>query len=101
MIVIVLFTIASCTKKSVPTADKKPVAEVAVDGAAVFSQNCARCHGATGVEGRAPNLSHLDYSHDEIVDKVKNGDGRMPAFVNKLSAKEINAVADFALHLKK
>ena len=94
---VVLLVIASCTKKAAPTAAKEP----AIDATTLFSQNCARCHGATGVEGRAPNLAKTDDTKNEIVDKIANGAGRMPAFASKLSAKEIDAVADFVVHLKK
>src|ERR1700722_18959549 len=97
-IVMVLLVIASCTKKSAPTAvTSKP----AVDGAPLFSQNCARCHGATGTEGRAPNLARGGDSRTEIIDKRTNGSGRMPAFASKMSGSEIEAVAEFVLHLKK
>jgi len=75
--------------------------EVAIDGGPIFSQNCARCHGETGVEGRAPNLVLDDFAKNEIADKITYGAGHMPAFVTKLSVKEIDAVAEFVLHLKK
>jgi cytochrome c6 len=97
-LIMVLLVIASCTKKSAPTATTiKP----AIDGAPLFSQNCARCHGATGTEGRAPNLARGDDSKAEIMDKIANGAGRMPAFASKMSGAEIEAVAEFVLHLKK
>ena len=98
VLVAVLLVIASCTKKAAPTsATSKP----AIDGAPIYAQNCARCHGATGTEGRAPNLARGDNSRSEILDKVTNGTGRMPAFASKLSGAEIDAVAEFVLHLKK
>ena len=97
-----LLVIASCTKKSVPTAATTTVApHPAIDGGPLYAQNCARCHGATGTEGRAPNLARGDNSRSEILDKVTNGAGRMPAFAGKLSGAEIDAVAEFVLHLKK
>lgn len=95
--VIVLFTIASCTKKATPTISK----ETAIDGAPLYAQNCAKCHGVTGVEGRAPNLSKNTYSKSEIAGTITNGAGRMPAFSDKLSSREIDAVAEFVTHLKK
>ena len=102
MAAVVLLTIASCTKKATPTASVKTPAPVvaAVDGAAVFSQNCSRCHGATGKEGRAPNLTRDEFTHFEVADKVTNGAGRMPAFATKLSGKEIDAVAEFVIQLR-
>ena len=97
-LVIALLVIASCTKKSAPTA---VAPHPAINGAPLYAQNCARCHGATGTEGRAPNLARGDNSRSEILDKVTNGAGRMPAFAGKLSGAEIDAVAEFVLHLKK
>ena len=43
--VILTIAVASCTKKSAPTAVKEKV----IDGAAIFASNCARCHGAEGI----------------------------------------------------
>ena len=97
VVVLLLLVVASCTKKAAPAASKEP----ALDGAPIFAQNCAKCHGATGVEGRAPNLAHDDFTKNEVVDKVTNGAGRMPSFATKLSPKEIDAVAQFVVHLKK
>ena len=91
MVVMVLFIIASCTKKSVPTA--------VVNGSTVFAQNCSRCHGATGTGARGPDLTKIDYGKSEVTEAIFNGGGRMPTFGDKLSTKEINAVADFVLHL--
>ena len=98
VLAITLLVIASCTKKSAPTAT---ASHPAIDGGPLFAQNCARCHGATGTEGRAPNLARGDNSRSEVLDKITNGAGRMPAFAGKLSGAEIDAVAEFVLHLKK
>ena len=102
--VLLLFVIASCTKKSVPTTagTKEPAPkETVLDGAPLYAQNCAHCHGATGVEGRAPNLKSNDFTKKEMIDQISKGSGRMPAFATKLSAHEIEAVAEFTIHLKK
>jgi mono/diheme cytochrome c family protein len=98
--VIGLLAIASCTKKSSPTAASK-TDELAKEGSPIYAQNCSRCHGATGVEGRAPNLAKNEFTKNELVDKITQGGGRMPAFSTKLSAKEIEAVAEFTIRLRK
>lgn len=95
--VMVLLVIASCTKKAAPTAGPEP----ALDGAPIFAQNCSGCHGASGREGRAPNLAEGGHSKAEVIETVSNGAGRMPSFTGKLSAKEIDAVATFVTHLGK
>ncbi len=106
VIVLLLLVIASCTKKAVPTAatspKETPSPKVAsLDGGPLYAQNCSRCHGASGVEGRAPNLKLNDFTKREIIDQISKGSGRMPAFATKLSANEIGAVAEFVIHLKK
>ena len=106
VIVLLLLVIASCTKKAVPTAVKttketpSPIVAV-LDGSTLYAQNCSHCHGASGVEGRAPNLKFNDFTKREMIDQISKGSGRMPAFATKLSANEIGAVAEFVVHLKK
>jgi len=92
---IALLAIASCTKKSAPTTANH------IDGSPLYAKNCSGCHGATGVEGRAPNLAKNEFTKNELTDKIAQGGGRMPAFSDKLSAKEIDAVAEFVIHLRK
>jgi mono/diheme cytochrome c family protein len=70
-----------------------------VDGEAVFaSAGCGSCHrfepaGSAGTIG--PPLDGIDLSKDEIATQVRNGGGGMPAFGDRLSDDEIDAVADF------
>lgn len=83
--------VASCSKKSAPTATK----DVALDGASIFSKNCARCHGAQGVkDSRTPNLQTIALDKPGLVKSITHGKGHMPAFGDNLSASEISAVAD-------
>jgi mono/diheme cytochrome c family protein len=69
------------------------------DGAAVFaSAGCGGCHtfgpaNSSGTVG--PNLDEIDRSKDEIAQQVRNGGGGMPAFGDRLSDAEIDAVADY------
>lgn len=95
-VICLLVIIASCSKKaSVPTTEK------AIDAAPLYANNCARCHGADGATGRAPNLTKIDLSKGEIADVINNGKGRMPSFTDKLTAKEIAALAMYVEKLKK
>lgn len=88
---VVALCIASCSKKSAPTAAKQPV----IDGASVFSKNCARCHGAEGVkDSRTPNLQTIALDKAGLVKSITYGKGHMPAFQDNLSTAEIAAVAD-------
>ncbi len=69
------------------------------DGAAVFaSAGCGGCHtfapaNSSGTVG--PTLDDIDMSKDEIAQQVRNGGGAMPAFGERLSDAEIEAVADY------
>lgn len=89
--VIITIAIASCTKKSAPTAAKEKV----YDGALVFASNCKGCHGAEGVkDSRTPNLQTIALDKAGLVNSITNGKGHMPAFADRLSTAEISAVAD-------
>lgn len=88
---VIVITIASCTKKSAPTAVKEKV----YDGATVFASNCKGCHGAEGVkDSRTPNLQTIALDKNGLINSITHGKGHMPAFEDKLSAAEIAAVAD-------
>jgi mono/diheme cytochrome c family protein len=71
-----------------------------VDGAAVFSENCATCHGADGSGISGPPLDdgivvvNFPDVQDQI-DVVTGGRGPMPAFGDRLSAEEIQAVVEY------
>ncbi|HKO27254.1 MAG TPA: cytochrome c [Solirubrobacteraceae bacterium] len=71
----------------------------ATTGRAVFqAAGCAQCHtlkaaGATGAVG--PNLDALRPSAAKVRSQVERGGGVMPSFKDKLTAAQINAVANF------
>ena len=88
--VVVAATVASCTKKAAPASDAN-----AIDSVAMFSKNCARCHGAEGVkDDRTPNLQTIPLDKAGLVKSITFGKGHMPAFQDKLSEAEISAIAD-------
>jgi mono/diheme cytochrome c family protein len=98
-VVVLAIAASACSKKTTPTATEKK--EPPVNAASVFTNNCSRCHGATGIEGRAPNLSKIDNSHASIEQIINNGKGKMPSFSEKLSKNDISALADWVLALRK
>jgi mono/diheme cytochrome c family protein len=71
-----------------------------VDGAAIFGQSCAGCHGGDGSGGIGPRLAggrvvaNFPDPQDQIA-VVTNGRGGMPAFSERLSAEEIAAVVEY------
>ena len=72
---------------------------VATDGAEIFAAaGCATCHtfgpaGSTGNVG--PNLDETQPTAELVIDRVTNGKGGMPAFGDRLSEEQIQAVAEF------
>lgn len=71
----------------------------AVDATALFSANCASCHGADGAGNIGPDLRALDDT-TAITTQITNGGGAMPAFADKLSTEEIDALATYVVGLE-
>jgi len=78
-------------------------------GAAIYLQNCARCHGTDGraqtPKGRkvdAVDLTSDDWTPDTGHDTriVTRGKGSMPAFGNKLTSAQISAVVQYIRRFK-
>ena len=70
----------------------------APSGKELFTSSCAGCHtlsdaGASGTVG--PDLDQLAPDAATVAAAVKSGTGSMPAFEGRLSAAEIQAVADY------
>jgi mono/diheme cytochrome c family protein len=69
------------------------------EGAAIFEDTCARCHGAEGQGVTAPALAGtvVDRYPDpaDQIAVVTQGSGAMPAFGGALSPEQIEAVVSF------
>ena len=63
-------------------------------GAAVYTSNCAGCHGTDGSGGSGPNIQGKD-DLAGIVAQVTGGGSSMPAFEGQLSTAEIQSVAEY------
>src|ERR1043166_3932000 len=67
----------------------------------LYSQNCARCHGANGKAqtrlGRKLEADDISggMSTEKIIRTVTNGKGEMPSFRKKLTAAQIRQIADY------
>jgi cytochrome c6 len=67
-------------------------------GKSIFTANCGSCHTLkdAATNGKVgPNLDQLKPPKDVVVRQVTNGGAIMPAFKNKLSAAQIQAVAAY------
>lgn len=73
--------------------------------AQIYAKNCARCHGADGKGdtelGRLNEVPDLTSGHvkgksvKSMTNIIKNGEGSMPAFGKKLTAKDIAALVKY------
>jgi len=72
------------------------------DGKSLFTANgCGSCHtlqdaGSTGTVG--PDLDESKPARDLVIKNVTNGAGAMPAFGDKLSNEQIEAIADYIVN---
>ena len=81
------------------TAPAATTTDGGADGAEVFADaGCGSCHtlaaaGASGTTG--PNLDEVQPDKETVAEQVTNGGGGMPAFGDRLSDEEIDAVATY------
>jgi mono/diheme cytochrome c family protein len=67
-------------------------------GAALYANNCARCHGAEGGGGVGPSLANIAATFPDIDDQitfVSNGGGGMPRFGDLLTEADIREVVTY------
>jgi len=107
----VVFALLAAAALVVPAAGlaKGKEKKKAPDGAKLFSQNCAYCHG-NGGRGDGPNaakvspapadLTRIRASEDDIAGVVRGGKGGCPSWRASLSDDEIAAVARWAKTLQ-
>jgi mono/diheme cytochrome c family protein len=93
--------LAGCGGSAGPTPEASSSAGSPVQGkgAAVFTQaGCGSCHtlAAAGSSSNiGPDLDQLRPTREAVARQVRSGGGSMPAFSGKLTAAEIQAVAEF------
>jgi len=96
-------------KKEIAGADEEGKTEETTDDAAAsedfdpesFAQGqCISCHGGDLSGGFGPSLHGLSASKEEIHDIIKNGEGGMPAFGDKISDEQIDQLSEYILTLK-
>ena len=79
------------------------------DGAALWAQNCASCHGkdGSGNTTMGKKLGVKDYSKSqsfsdaEAANVIKNGKGKMKSYKDKLSDADVKALVAHIRSLKK
>lgn len=99
---------ASAQTKGKAPAKGKAGAGKGVDAAALYKQQCAKCHAADGkgIESlEPPDMTaaewHAKNTDQQIETAIKEGKGIMPGFSDSLSAAQITALVKFVRTLKK
>jgi cytochrome c oxidase cbb3-type subunit III len=74
------------------------------DGAAIYAQRCAMCHGGDAKGGIGPDLTAAEYAHGKTPEAISRSisagiGGGMPAFGNQLKQEDIKALVDYLLSL--
>ena len=112
-----LLSVAGCSQPAnqnvsvIRPASPTPVATATPDELAFaranYAQHCETCHGPEGNGGiatvedkkiKVPSLKtpgSLKHSDDDFVEQITEGEEEMPAFKDKLSPDEINALVQF------
>ncbi len=87
---------STASPKASPISASSPVAPAGdgSSGAAVFTQNCAGCHGARGEGAFGPPLAPAGFA-SLVGPMVEQGGIQMPPFANALDETQIKAVADY------
>jgi len=70
-----------------------------IDTAKLFQDNCSRCHGDKREGKNGPSLlpGRLTKDASAYEKTITTGSGSMPAWGNRLSAEEINALSEWIL----
>jgi cytochrome c551 len=66
-------------------------------GEALYKANCIACHGANLEGTLGPNLQKIGAksSKDQMVAKIQNGTGSMPAFKGRLKDTDIESISEW------
>lgn len=81
---------AGCEGGGKQTDDILSLTGDAANGEAVFSANCAVCHGSDATGGSGPNLlNEVAEERGEFVETIVGGEDEMPAFGDTLTDQEI------------
>ncbi len=82
-----------------PAAVLAPLDEQGRRGAQLFiDRSCWSCHQVSGSGGqRGPDLTHEGsrLGHDQIITRIANGGGGMPAYAGALSSADLAAITSF------
>jgi mono/diheme cytochrome c family protein len=87
--------------------------QTAINPAVTYSKNCATCHGKDGRAKTFKSRHHVhardltdarwqsEVSDERILESIREGRGRMPAFKGKLTAEQITSLLPYVRDLKR
>jgi len=102
-----LLSLTGCSKQQpTPTPQNSaqtPPTPTQVSGAALYTTNCAGCHGVNGTGGSAPALNTNEWKDNssKVQEITNKGKGEMPAYSDKLNATQIKTIGDYVASLNK
>jgi len=97
LVIVVYYQIETNPFKNMQVAQSQQGADPheASTGMAIYTQNCARCHGGFGEGiGKNPPLQGTRLDHGQIHEIVRTGRGTMPSF-SDLSDQQIHQLVLF------
>jgi len=85
------------------TSASRSIASFQLNGEEIFKTNCSMCHGRYGNSGisGAADLTVSKISFEDAFEIVLNGKGTMQAYGEQLSKKEMVAVVEYSISLRK
>jgi cytochrome c oxidase cbb3-type subunit 3 len=101
LVLIAVVLAAACSNEDTPALSGDQADDAALlTGQRVYDDNCARCHGNAGGGGAGPKLSDGEVVKDfpdpeDQAEVIRKGRGAMPAWENKLTSEEIDAVVRY------
>ena len=85
-----VFSVVTMTSAVVSTRQNEPPGKV------VFERVCATCHGSDAKGDQGPSLVPMTMEYDELLAKVRQGGGEMPAISKtKVTDDEVKQVLEY------
>lgn len=97
VLLISLLVLQACAPKTTAVKTAEPTAM----NPAKMMSSCRRCHGGElrGI-GKTPTLVNTTLTREQILTILRDGKGRMPAFSDNYTPRELEAITDYILTLK-
>jgi mono/diheme cytochrome c family protein len=95
-----MLALISCTQYG---AGNQPAEQAAAlsNGRKLFLKNCAHCHGADAHGDEGPDLHHLDWTDQQVAERIRKGKaGEMTSFAGRLATSEIDSLVGYVRSLK-